>query len=174
MQGLTYHTPVSSVAVYGGVPMEPQERALKAGVDIVVATPGRLMDHMRHDVGDFSKLEDPRARRSRPHARHGLLARRPARSPSAAAADARQTLLFSATMPDEVLKLTQEFLRDPKYVQVGRARRAGADDLARRCRPCRRARRPQWLARWLRDEADGPGARVRAAPRSAPIGWPSS
>ena len=50
VQGLTYHTTVSSVAVYGGVPMDQQERALKAGVDIVVATPGRLMDHMRHDV----------------------------------------------------------------------------------------------------------------------------
>ena len=46
--GLTYHTPCSSVPVYGGVEMWPQERALKAGVDIVVATPGRLMDHMRH------------------------------------------------------------------------------------------------------------------------------
>jgi len=41
--GLTYHTPVSTAAVYGGVNMEQQERALKAGVDIVVATPGRLV-----------------------------------------------------------------------------------------------------------------------------------
>ncbi len=57
MQGFAYHAPVSSAAVYGGVPMEPQERALKAGVDIVVATPGRLLDHMRSNVGDFSKLE---------------------------------------------------------------------------------------------------------------------
>ena len=40
IQGFAYHAPVASVAVYGGVPMEPQERALKAGVDIVVATPG--------------------------------------------------------------------------------------------------------------------------------------
>ena len=57
IQGFAYHAPVASAAVYGGVPMGPQERALKAGVDIVVATPGRLLDHMRSSVGDFSKLE---------------------------------------------------------------------------------------------------------------------
>ena len=57
IQGFSYHAPVASAPVYGGVPMEPQERALKAGVDIVVATPGRLLDHMRSSVGDFSKLE---------------------------------------------------------------------------------------------------------------------
>jgi ATP-dependent RNA helicase RhlE len=57
VQGLTYHTTISSVAVYGGVGMDTQERALKAGVDIVVATPGRLMDHMRHDSVNFSGLE---------------------------------------------------------------------------------------------------------------------
>ena len=51
IQGFAYHAPVTSVAVYGGVPMDPQERALRAGVDIVVATPGRLMDHMRSNVG---------------------------------------------------------------------------------------------------------------------------
>ena len=53
VQGLTYHTTVSSIAVYGGVPMDQQERALKADVDMVVATPGRLMDHMRHDTPNF-------------------------------------------------------------------------------------------------------------------------
>ncbi len=47
VQGFSYHTDLTSIAVYGGVPMDQQERALKSGVDIVVATPGRLMDHMR-------------------------------------------------------------------------------------------------------------------------------
>src|SRR5690606_22812923 len=47
VEGFTYHTDITSVAVYGGVEMGPQERALKSGVDIVIATPGRLMDHMR-------------------------------------------------------------------------------------------------------------------------------
>ena len=57
VQGFTYHTDVTSIAVYGGVQMGPQERALKSGVDIVVATPGRLMDHMRSNAVDFDKLD---------------------------------------------------------------------------------------------------------------------
>src|SRR5262249_55546280 len=47
IHGLTYHTPVTSAAIFGGVEMGGQERALRAGVDIIVATPGRLIDHMR-------------------------------------------------------------------------------------------------------------------------------
>src|SRR5262245_16484406 len=118
VQGLTYHTTVSSVAVYGGVPMDMQERALRAGVDIVVATPGRLMDHMRHDSVELAGLEilvlDEADRMLDmgfwPDVRRIL----------SALPSARQPLLFSATMPAEVLKLTQEFLKTPHYVQVGR------------------------------------------------------
>ena len=130
VQGLTYHTTISSIAVYGGVPMDSQERALTAGVDIVVATPGRLMDHMRHDVGGLTRVSRSSCS-TRPTGCStwasgptcsGILSALPAK---------RQTLLFSATMPAEVLKLTQEFLHDPKYVQVGPARRPGPDDLAR-------------------------------------------
>src|SRR5437016_3700584 len=57
VQGLTYHTTVSSIAVFGGVEMTKQEQALKADVDIIVATPGRLMDHMRHASVKFASLE---------------------------------------------------------------------------------------------------------------------
>src|SRR5678815_5320435 len=118
VQGLTYHTTVSSSAVCGGVPMGIQGRAVRAGVDIVVATPGRLMDHMRHDSVDLRGLEilvlDEADRMLDmgfwPDVRR-IMASLPAQ---------RQTLLFSATMPGEVLKLTEEFLHDPKLVQVGR------------------------------------------------------
>ena len=48
VQGLRITRDLTSIAVYGGVPMDAQERALRAGVDIVVATPGRLMDHQRN------------------------------------------------------------------------------------------------------------------------------
>ena len=57
IQGFTYHTTLTSIAVYGGVEMGAQERALKAGVDIVVATPGRLMDHQRNGAVNFSRVE---------------------------------------------------------------------------------------------------------------------
>ena len=153
VQGLTYHTPVSSVAVFGGVPMDPQERALRAGVDIVVATPGRLMDHMRHDSVDFTALEvlvlDEADRMLDmgfwPDVQR-ILSALPA---------ARQTLLFSATMPAEVLKLTQEFLKTPDYVQVGR-RGGPAQTISHATQTVASGEKTQWLAKWLREEATGP------------------
>ena len=57
IHGLAYHTSVTSAAVYGGVEMGGQERALRAGVDIIVATPGRLMDHMRQQNADLAGVE---------------------------------------------------------------------------------------------------------------------
>ena len=153
VQGLTYHTTISSVAVYGGVPMEGQERALRAGVDIVVATPGRLMDHMRHDTTDFTCLEilvlDEADRMLDmgfwPDVQR-ILTALPSR---------RQTLLFSATMPAEVLELTRQFLRDPKYVQVGR-RGGPAQTISHAVQQVPASDKTRWLARWLRDEATGP------------------
>jgi ATP-dependent RNA helicase RhlE len=153
VQGLTYHTTVSSIAVYGGVPMTAQEQALKAGVDIVVATPGRLMDHMRHDSINFSGLEilvlDEADRMLDmgfwPDVQR-ILSALPAR---------RQTLLFSATMPAEVLKLSQEFLREPKYVQVGR-RGGPAATISHSVQTVPANEKTQWLAQWLRHEAQGP------------------
>jgi ATP-dependent RNA helicase RhlE len=153
VQGLTYHTKISSIAVFGGVPMDIQERALKANVDIVVATPGRLMDHMRHDSVGFGQLEvlvlDEADRMLDmgfwPDVQRIL----------SALPKVRQTLLFSATMPAEVLKLTQEFLRDPKYVQVGR-RGGPAQTITHSVQTVPSAEKVQWLARWLRDQATGP------------------
>src|SRR6185436_13313540 len=67
----------------------------------------------------------------------------------------RQTLLFSATMPAEVLKLTQEFLREPKYVQVGR-RGGPAQTITHAMESVPSAEKTKWLARWLQEEAAGP------------------
>src|SRR4029453_13826474 len=104
--GLAYHTSVTSAAIYGGVEMGPQERALRAGVDIIVATPGRLMDHMRQQNTDLSGIEllvlDEADRMMDmgfwPDVRRIVAALPPA------AAGGRQTLLFSATMPNEVVR----------------------------------------------------------------------
>ena len=117
IHGLAYHTNVTSAAVYGGVEMGMQERALKAGVDIIVATPGRLMDHMRQQNADLSAIEllvlDEADRMMDmgfwPDVRR-IISALPA---------VRQTLLFSATMPDEVVKDALEITREAKYVQVG-------------------------------------------------------
>jgi ATP-dependent RNA helicase RhlE len=153
VQGLTYHTTISSVAVYGGVPMDAQERALRAGVDIIVATPGRLMDHMRHASIDFSGLEVlvlDEADRMLDMGFWPDVQRIMASLPPA-----RQTLLFSATLPAEVLKLTRDFLRDPKYVQVGR-RGGPAQTITHAVQTVAATDKTQWLARWLREEATGP------------------
>jgi ATP-dependent RNA helicase RhlE len=153
VQGLTYHTKISSIAVYGGVPMDQQERALKADVDMVVATPGRLMDHMRHDSTNFTGIEvlvlDEADRMLDmgfwPDVQR-ILSALPA---------VRQTLLFSATMPAEVLKLTQEFLRGPQYVQVGR-RGGPAQTITHAVQEVSAAEKTKWLAQWIRDESAGP------------------
>ena len=115
---LAKHTKVQSTLIVGGRPMGPQERALRAGVDIVVATPGRLIDHLNRGTARFDKVTTlvldeadsmfdmgflPDVRR--------IIARVPARN---------HTLFFSATMPPVIAKLAHELLRDPATVQIGR------------------------------------------------------
>jgi ATP-dependent RNA helicase RhlE len=117
IHGLAYHTSITSAAVYGGVEMGGQERALRAGVDIIVATPGRLMDHMRQqnaDLGAIDLLVLDEADRMMdmgfwPDVKRIIGVLPPE----------RETLLFSATMPDEVVRLALEIMREPKFVQVG-------------------------------------------------------
>ena len=117
IHGLAYHTSITSAAVYGGVEMGGQERALRAGVDIIVATPGRLMDHMRQqnaDLGAIDLLVLDEADRMMDMGFWPDVKRIIAVLPPE-----RETLLFSATMPDEVVRLALEIMREPKFVQVG-------------------------------------------------------
>ncbi|MGE4543312.1 MAG: DEAD/DEAH box helicase [Pedobacter sp.] len=110
-------TGLRSMTIYGGVNIRPQITALKRGVDIVVACPGRLIDHIGQGTIDLSKVEAlvldeadqmfdmgffPAIRR--------ILQNLPKK---------RQTLLFSATMPDEIRRLSAEVLFQPVTVQVG-------------------------------------------------------
>jgi ATP-dependent RNA helicase RhlE len=149
VQGFAYHAPVSSVAVYGGVPMEPQERALRAGADIVVATPGRLLDHLRSHVGDFSKLEvfvlDEADRMMDmgfwPDVRRIAEAMPPSTS--------RQTMLFSATMPDEVMRFVDALAPNAVFVQVG-SRRGPAQTISHEARILPSREKPAFLAKYLR------------------------
>jgi ATP-dependent RNA helicase RhlE len=67
----------------------------------------------------------------------------------------RQTLLFSATMPGEIMKLTREFLHDPTYVQVGR-RGGPAQTISHSVQTVPAAEKAKWLANWIRQEALGP------------------
>jgi ATP-dependent RNA helicase RhlE len=112
------HAELSVVSVYGGVPLDPQERMLRAGVDIVVATPGRLIDHLERQNVVFDDLEVlvlDEADRMLDMGFAPQINRILADVPSY-----RQTLLFSATMPPEVEALARKYLRKPVVVQVGR------------------------------------------------------
>ena len=120
---LAVHTPVTGAAVFGGVGMGPQEHAFRSGVDMIVATPGRLLDHMRSSYAKMSHLEHlvldeadrmldmgflPEIRR--------ILTHLPTK---------RQTLFFSATMPPPIAALAAEMLRHPVTIQLQRHCGAG-------------------------------------------------
>ncbi|MEQ1870058.1 MAG: DEAD/DEAH box helicase [Vicinamibacterales bacterium] len=147
IHGLSYHTSLTSAAVYGGVDMSGQERALKAGVDIIVATPGRLIDHIRQQNADLSGIEllvlDEADRMMDmgfwPDVRR-IIATMPTE---------RQTLLFSATMPDEVVRFALEIVKLPKYVQVGH-RSKPAKSITHRAEVVEDRDKLDWLIEFLR------------------------
>jgi len=120
MNALAVHTPVTAAAVYGGVGMGPQEHAFRSGVDLIVATPGRLLDHFRSSYAKLDGVEylvlDEADRMLDmgflPDIRR-VLRHIPVR---------RQTLLFSATMPPPIAKLATEMLKNP--VQINQQRQA--------------------------------------------------
>jgi ATP-dependent RNA helicase RhlE len=154
VEGFTYHTDITSVAVYGGVEMGPQERALKSGVDIVIATPGRLMDHMRSKTGAFDKLDTlvlDEADRMMDMGFWPDVRRIVQALPDTAA---RQTLLFSATMAEEVMKLADELVVDAKYVQIG-SQMGAAKTITHTAEAVPSAQKAEWLAKFLR-RTDGP------------------
>src|SRR5437868_12886784 len=116
------HSELSVVSVYGGVPLEPQQKKLRAGVDIVVATPGRLIDHLERQNVVFDDLEFlvlDEADRMLDMGFAPQINRIVSDVPAY-----RQTLLFSATMPPEVEALARKYLRKPVVVQVGRRSQA--------------------------------------------------
>jgi ATP-dependent RNA helicase RhlE len=112
------HTPLKSASVFGGVAMAPQEKAFRNGVDVLVATPGRLLDHMQYGYAKLDGIEvlvlDEADRMLDmgflPDIRR-ILGRLPKR---------RQNLLFSATMPPPIATLTRELLSQPVTLNVER------------------------------------------------------
>jgi ATP-dependent RNA helicase RhlE len=146
LAALAYHTPVRGAAVYGGVLMTAQETALRAGVDIVAATPGRLLDHLRYDYFTLKQIEilvlDEADRMLdmgfMPDLRR-ILSHLPPK---------RQNLLFSATLEEGVLKLARETLHDPVRVEVGRV--APAAGITHAVYPVSQALKTQFLLALLR------------------------
>jgi len=118
LNALALHTPLSGAAVFGGVGMAPQEHAFRRGVDVIVGTPGRLLDHFRHSYARFQALEvlvlDEADRMLDmgflPDIRR-ILRHLPAR---------RQTLFFSATLPPPIVTLAREMLKQPVTINLER------------------------------------------------------
>jgi ATP-dependent RNA helicase RhlE len=148
MLGLAYHTGLRAGIIVGGTSMGPQEKALRAGVEVLIATPGRLLDHMRQNQARFDQIHTlvldeadrmldmgflPDIKR--------IITRLPAR---------RQTLLFSATMPPVIARLASEILRKPATVQVGR-RSAPAVGITQAAYPVAEHLKSQLLRHLLRN-----------------------
>jgi ATP-dependent RNA helicase RhlE len=141
------HTPITAFAIFGGMAMGPQEHALRSGVDIVVATPGRLLDHMKAPYAKFSHLDAlvldeadrmldmgflPDIRR--------ILKHLPTK---------RQTLFFSATMPKPIVELSKELLHDPFGIQLER-KAAPAAGITQAVYPVPQELKPSLLAALLK------------------------
>jgi ATP-dependent RNA helicase RhlE len=111
------HLNLRYATIFGGVGEGPQIQALKRGVDLVVATPGRLIDLMQQRHVDFSKLEVLVLDEADRMLDMGFLP--PIRKIVAATPKTRQTLLFSATLSKEIEAVTREFLKTPALVEIG-------------------------------------------------------
>jgi len=111
-------TGLRSIAIYGGVSMEQQSWRLRNGIEIIVACPGRLLDHLWKGTIDLSHLEVLVIDEADRMFDMGFLP--DIRSILRCLLKPRQTLLFSATMPNDIRRLVQEILHDPVTVQIGR------------------------------------------------------
>lgn len=120
IRALGRQTGLRSLTIYGGVGVKPQIKGLRAGVEIVVACPGRLLDLMRQRVINLSSVEILVLDEADQMFDMGFLP--DIRRIIAALPNPRQTLLFSATMPDEIRSLANEFLRHPKSINLGGSR----------------------------------------------------
>jgi ATP-dependent RNA helicase RhlE len=134
---------IRSLSVYGGVGFHPQVQALKRGIDVLVATPGRLLDHLAQRTVDLSKLRmlvldeaDRMLDMGFIHDIRKVLAQLPRE---------RQNLLFSATFSDEIKRLADGFMREPQLIEVAR-RNAAAELIEQRVCQVDRERKKDLLA----------------------------
>jgi ATP-dependent RNA helicase RhlE len=149
LKKLGHYTKRRGAAVYGGVGMEPQARALQGGAEIIVATPGRLLDHMNRGYVDFGALRILVLDEADRMLDMGFLP--DVRRILSGIPRVRQTMLFSATMPPAVVALSREFLRDPRMVHVD-STTVAAVGVAHLALPVPSYLKPALLRELLRDE----------------------
>ena len=116
---LARYTGLRCMSIYGGVSMEQQNRTLRRGVEIIVACPGRLLDHLLKGTVDLSRVEVLVIDEADRMFDMGFLP--DIRNIVRRLTGPHQTLLFSATMPDAIRRLVQEVLHDPLTVKIGQS-----------------------------------------------------
>ncbi|KRA21269.1 MULTISPECIES: DEAD/DEAH box helicase [unclassified Lysobacter] len=144
------HLRLSICSIYGGAGMGPQVDMLRRGVDVLVATPGRLIDHMERGTAKLDAIEilvldeaDRMLDMGFLPAIKRILGRVPPQ---------RQTMLFSATFEAEIKKLALEFMREPQQVQVA-ANNTIADTIAHKAHPVDGGRKRDLLVRILAERS---------------------
>ncbi len=142
------HLPLKSMVMFGGVGMQPQVDKLRRGVDILVATPGRLLDHHQQGTLDLSHVQffvldeaDRMLDMGFIHDIKKVLALVPAK---------KQSLLFSATFSDEIKALADRLLNKPALIEVAR-RNATAENIAQKVHPVARDKKKELLAHLINE-----------------------
>ncbi|HZP67381.1 MAG TPA: DEAD/DEAH box helicase [Rudaea sp.] len=146
VRGYAKHLRVSGATIFGGVGMGPQIDALRRGVEILVATPGRLIDHMERRSADLSGIEMLVLDEADRMLDMGFLPS--IRRILGALPKNRQTLLFSATFADEIKALAAQFMREPAEIQVA-ARNSVAATVTHRVHPVEADRKRELLLHLL-------------------------
>ena len=137
------YLPITSMVMFGGVGMQPQIDRLRKGVDILVATPGRLLDHHQQGTLDLKHVEifvlDEADRMLDMGFIHDI------KKVLAVLPEKKQSLLFSATFSDEIKALADRLLNEPALIEVAR-RNATADTIAQKVHPVGRERKKELLS----------------------------
>lgn len=144
---LARHTDLRAAAVYGGVPLPPQERALRRGVDLIVACPGRLLDHMQHDYAKLRGLEVVVFDEADRMLDMGFLPDIKRICSQLPPID--QTMLFSATVPKPIVTLAHQMMDSPAVLNIERPA-APADGVRQEIYPVRDKLKPHLLLALLR------------------------
>jgi len=116
VRALARHLPLRGALIFGGVSPKPQLQALASGVDSIIATPGRLLDHLQSRAVDLSRIEVLVLDEADRMLDMGFI--QSMKKIIAALPKQRQTLLFSATLPDEIRALARRWMVDPVVIDV--------------------------------------------------------
>ncbi len=137
--------PLKATAIFGGVSINPQISSLRQGVDIVVATPGRLLDHVNQRTLDLSQVEILVLDEADRMLDMGFI--RDIKKIIALLPRARQNLLFSATFSDEIRSLANSLLHNPQSIEVA-ARNTAVEAITQVVHPVDKSRKQELLS-WL-------------------------